>query len=150
MLTAYDKFILNLNYLNEHPGSTQDVELKPGDVLVVNRLNSNVKVSGQVYNPTISVFEKGKKLGYYIDRAGGYAPNSKKRNTLVLYPNGEAKKVRHFLFIKRSPKIQPGAEVIVPREQVRERHALTTAEIIGITSAIASLAAVTVSLINSL
>ncbi len=150
MLSAYDKFILDLNYLREHPGSTQDVVLKPGDVLVVNRLNNNVKVSGQVYNPTISVYEKGKSMDYYIDRAGGYAPNSKKKNTLVLYPNGEAQKVRHILFFKRSPKIEPGAEVIVPKEQNRDRHRLSTAEIIGLTSAVASLAAIVVSLVNSL
>ncbi len=123
MLSAYDKFILDLNFLSEHPGSIQDVVLKPGDVLVVNRLNNNVKVSGQVYNPSISVYEKGKSMEYYIDRAGGYAPNSKKKNTLVLYPNGEARKVSHFLFFKRSPTMEPGAEVVVPKEQARERHA---------------------------
>ena len=149
MLSAYDKFILDLNYLREHPGSIQDVVLKPGDVLVINPLNNNVKVSGQVYNPSISVYEKGRSMDYYVDRAGGYAPNSKKRNTLVLYPNGEARKVRKFLFIKRSPKIEPGAEVVVPKEQTRDKHRLTTAEIIGLTSAVASLAAVVITIVNS-
>ncbi|TKK68032.1 capsule biosynthesis protein [Ilyomonas limi] len=148
MLSAYDKFILNLNFLRAHPGSVQDVVLKPGDVLVINRLNNNVKVSGQVYNPSISVYEKGKSLEYYIDRAGGYAPNSKKKNTLVLYPNGEARKVSHFLFFKHTPKIEPGAEIIVPKEQIRERHRLTTSEVVAITGSVASLAAVVVALMN--
>ena len=148
MLSAYDKFILDLNYLRAHPGSVQDVVLKPGDVLVINPLNNNVKVSGQVYNPSISVYEKGKSLEYYIDRAGGYAPNSKKKNTLVLYPNGEAKKVSHFLFFKHSPKIEPGAEVIVPKEQTRDRHRLTTSEVVAITGSVASLAAVVLALMN--
>ncbi len=57
MLSAYDKLILDLNYLSIHPSSIQDVVLKPGDVLVINPLNNNVKVSGQVYNPSISVYE---------------------------------------------------------------------------------------------
>ena len=148
MLSAYDKFILDLNYLRGHPGSVQDVVLKPGDVLVVNRLNNNVKVSGQVYNPSISVYEKGKSMEYYIDRAGGYAPNSKKKNTLVLYPNGEAKKVKHILFFKYTPKIEPGAEVIVPREQTKDRHRLTTGEIVAITGSVASLAAVVLAVLN--
>ncbi len=148
MLGAYDRFILDLNYLKTHPGSVQDVVLKPGDVLVINPLNNNVKVSGQVYNPSISVYEEGKPLGYYIDRAGGYAPNSKKKNTLVIYPNGEAKKTKHFLFFKNSPSIAPGSEVIVPKEQVKERHRLSTGEVIGITGSVASLAAVVVALLN--
>jgi protein involved in polysaccharide export with SLBB domain len=148
MLSAYDKFILDLNYLSEHPGSVQDVVLKPGDVLVINPLNNNVKVSGQVYNPSISVYERGKSMEYYIDRAGGYAPYSKKKNTLVIYPNGEARKVRRFLFFKNTPSIEPGAEVVVPREQVRERHRLTTGEVIAITGSVASLAAVVLAVLN--
>jgi protein involved in polysaccharide export with SLBB domain len=148
MLSAYDKFILDLNYLRSHPGSTQDVVLRPGDVLVINPLNNNVKVSGQVYNPSISVYEKGKSMEYYIDRAGGYAPNSKKKNTLVIYPNGEAKKVKHFLFFKRTPTIEPGSEVVVPKEQIRERHRLTTGEIVAITGSVASLAAVVLAVLN--
>ncbi len=148
MLSSYDKLILDLNTIRYHPNTLQDVVLKPGDVLVINQLNNNVKVSGQVYNPSISVYEQGKSVLYYINRAGGYAPYSKKKSTLVLYPNGEAKKIRHFLFFRNLPRIEPGSEVIVPKEQVRDRRRLTAAEIVGITGSVASLAAVVIAIFN--
>ena len=148
MLSSYDKFILDLSIIRSHPSSLQDVILKPGDVLVINQLNNNVKVSGQVYNPSISVYEPGKSVLYYVDRAGGYAPFSKRKNTLVLYPNGEAKKISHFLFFRRLPDIEPGSEVVVPKEQTKEGHRLTTGEIVAISGSVASLAAVVVALLN--
>ena len=132
MLTSYDKLILNLNTIRQNPNSIQDAILKPGDILEINQLNNNVKVSGQVYNPSISVYEPGKSVLYYVDRAGGYAPYSKKKNTLVLYPNGEAKKIRHFLFFRRLPRIEPGSEVVVPREQIRERRRLTHLKLLAL------------------
>ena len=148
MLSAYDRFILNLNYIKAHPNSRQDVILKPGDILVINPLNNNVKVSGQVYNPSISVFEPGKKLKYYINRAGGFAPFSKKNNTLVIYPNGEARKINNFLFFKTTPPIEPGSEVVVPKKQERKGNGLSPSEIVAITGSVASLAAVVVALLN--
>ena len=148
MLGSYDKFILDLNVLKNHPNTIQDVVLKPGDVLVINQLNNNVKVSGQVYNPSISVYESGKSVLYYVSRAGGYAPYSKKKNTLVLYPNGEAKKITHFLFFRRQPRVEPGSEIIVPKEQIRDRRRLTTSEIVAITGSVASLAAVVIAILN--
>ena len=148
MLSSYDKFILDLNDIRNHPNTVQDVVLKPGDVLVINQLNNNVKVSGQVYNPSISVYEPDKSVLYYVNRAGGYAPYSKKKNTLVLYPNGEAKKIRHFLFFRSLPHVEPGSEVIVPKEQPRDRNRLTTSEIVAITGSVASLAAVVIALLN--
>ncbi len=148
MLSSYDKFILDLNVIRSHPNSLQDVVLKPGDILIINQLNNNVKVSGQVYNPSISVYEPGKSVLYYIDRAGGYAPFSKRKNTLVLYPNGEAKKISHFLFFRRLPDVEPGSEVVVPKEQARDRNRLTTSEIVAITGSVVSLAAVVVALLN--
>ncbi len=148
MLSAYDKLILDLNDIKVHPNSVQDAVLKPGDVLLINQLNNNVKVSGQVYNPSISVYEPGKSVLYYINRAGGYAPFSKRKNTLVLYPNGEAKTIKRFLFFRSLPEIEPGSEVVVPKEQNREGHRLSTSEIVAITGSVASLAAVVIALLN--
>ncbi len=121
MLSAYDRFILDLNYIRQHPDSRQDVVMKPGDVLIINQVNNNVKVSGQVYNPSISVYEPGKKMQYYVNRAGGYAPFSKKNNTLVIYPNGEARKVTKFLFFKHTPPVDAGSEVVVPKKTGKKR-----------------------------
>ena len=148
MLGSYDKFILDLNVIRSNHGTVQDVVLKPGDILMINQLNNNVKVSGQVYNPSISVYESGRNVLYYINRAGGYAPYSKRKNTLVLYPNGEANKIRHFLFFRRLPHVEPGSEVVVPKQQIRERNRLSTGEIVAITGSVASLAAVVIALLN--
>ncbi|MEJ7826535.1 MAG: hypothetical protein WKF91_00005, partial [Segetibacter sp.] len=65
-----------------------------------------------------------------------------------LYPNGKAVSTRHFLFVKSYPRIKPGSQIVVPRYIPREKQKKNTAEIIGITSAIAGLAAIILGIIQ--
>jgi hypothetical protein len=50
------------------------------------------------------------------------------------------------LFFSSYPDVKPGAEIYVPEREEREK--MSTAAIVGITSSIASLAVVLVSLFN--
>ena len=74
------------------------------------------------------------------------AENGKKSKTYVVYANGKAATTRGFLFFKSKPSVKPGAEVVVPEKQ--EKQKITTAEFIGIASAIASLAGVVIAILH--
>jgi hypothetical protein len=89
-------------------------------------------------------YVKGKNLGYYIDKAGGYSQKAKKNKAYVVYMNGSVAKARRH----SSKLLQPGCEIIVPSKV--ERDGLSTAEILSLGSTSASLATVVLALLNLL
>ena len=94
-------------------GDEQDVILEAGDVIIVPAEPYTVKVAGAVNFPTSIVWEEGKKLGYYVDRAGGYGEVADKWGAHVVYPNGMSRPIRRFWF---DPEVRPGSTVVVPVE----------------------------------
>lgn len=147
--SLYDRLTLNLDKIKKQPGSSIDVFLVEGDILRIEKNISTVKISGFVYTPSIQPYEKGRSLKYYIDNAGGLTTAARKRGIHIIYPNGEARKVKKFLFFTTYPQVKPGSEIVVPKI-VREKRGLSTAEVISITTATASLATVVLVLINNL
>ena len=79
--------------------------------------------------------------------SGGFAANAKKNKTYVIYANGSVDKTTNFMGIKNFPDVAPGAEIVVPQKQAKEK--MSTGEIIGITSALSSMALIIVTIINS-
>jgi len=142
----FDQITLDLIKIIGNPGGTEDLILKAGDELFVPRNDEGVKISGEVLFPTQAPYNNGKNLKQYISDAGGFTQNAVKKKVYVLYPNGKAVSTRHFLFVKSYPRIKPGSQIVVPRNITREKQ--STAEIIGITSAIAGLAAIILGIIQ--
>ncbi|MDE5705446.1 MAG: SLBB domain-containing protein [Muribaculum sp.] len=99
---------INLEKAIQNPGSHYDVVLQPGDVLFIPEQQSTVKIAGDVMFPNTVVYEPGKKLGYYIDQAGGYGQRARKNKAFIVYLNGTVAKA------KRSTPIEPGCQIIVP------------------------------------
>ncbi|MES2268530.1 MAG: SLBB domain-containing protein [Bacteroidota bacterium] len=128
------------------PGSVSDIPVEDGDVLIVPQQQRTVRVSGEVLYPGTVVFERGKSLGDYIDNAGGFGQRAYKGKTYVVYPNGTVKSTKHFLFFKSYPQVKPGSDILVPKKP--DKRGLTTAEFVGITSALASLAAIVLGIIS--
>ena len=102
-----------------HPGSDEDIVLRDGDRIVVPQYNGTVKINGAVLHPNTVAFKEGKKASYYIDQAGGYSSDAKKRHTYILYMNGMIAKVG------RNTKVAPGCEIVVPTKAI---HKMTAAE----------------------
>ena len=69
-----------------------------------------VRVRGEVGFPTALVFEKGKKIDWYVDRAGGYLDKSDKKHTRVIHPNGLSQQN------KGGHEVLPGSTIVVPVE----------------------------------
>lgn len=145
-----DPISLDLKEILKNPGSKDDLLLEEGDVLTVPKFKSEIRVSGEVYYSTQIVFEPNESLKYYINKAGGFTENARKSNAYVLYPNGSAGKSKGFLFFRSYPKVIAGSEIIVPSKLDSKKQKLSTGEVIGISTAIASMGGVLVALLNIL
>jgi len=148
VLRPFDQIAINLNSVMTTPGGVDDIVLQEGDVLTIPQRKSEVRISGEVLFPTQVVFEDDMSLEDYLNRAGGMTDLADKKKIYVLYPNGNAGKTVTYLLGKRYPKIVPGAEIIVPKKPDLKKQKLSTAEIVGITTALTSMAGVLVALIK--
>jgi protein involved in polysaccharide export with SLBB domain len=140
---------LDVQKILEHPGGVEDILLQEGDVLNVPKEKREIKITGEVLFPTEVVFVQGESLDYYIDKSGGFTDNAKKSKVFVLKPNGVAAKTKHFLFFKTYPKVEAGSEIFVPKKRDTNKR-LSTGEVIGITTALASMAGVLIALVSLL
>ncbi len=141
-----DQIPLNITKILSAPGSPEDVVLISGDELIVPKYNAQVRISGSVLFPTQIPYNEKYNIHDYISSAGGIAENGRKSKTYVVYANGRAATTRGFLFFKNRPDIKPGSEIVVPEKE--EKQKISTAEFIGLASAIASLAGVVIAILH--
>ena len=101
----------DLDLLERSP--EKDLILEPGDRIFIPERPSTITVTGQVLSPTSFSFDPGKKVRNYISLAGGYAEDADKNRTLVIYPNGQASRVKVW---PNEPDLAPGTTLIIPRD----------------------------------
>ncbi|KPQ18256.1 MAG: Periplasmic protein involved in polysaccharide export [Algoriphagus marincola HL-49] len=128
---------IDLEQIMQNPGSSADLILMEGDILQVPKQLQTVRMVGEVLLPTTTRFEDNKSLKHYISKAGGFTERGRKNKTYVVYANGDAAQTRGFLGLKFYPRIEPGAEIVVPQKPDRER--MNAASWIGIASSLATL-----------
>lgn len=128
----------------KNPGSNDDIILQDGDRIFIPKFNSTVRVSGAVLYQNTVVYDRP-KVKDYIYQAGGYKQEARRR-PFVVYMNGKVAATRGGFLCKRYPKVEPGCQVIVPMKQERKGNGL--ANVMGMMSSTASLAAMVASIIN--
>lgn len=133
---------INLKEALAHPGSDADVVLREGDRIIVPEYSGTVKINGEVMYPNTVGFVEGMSLKDYINQAGGYNDNARKRQTYIIYMNGNVAKA------DRKHKPAPGCEIVVPTKTKGNR--LSTAEILTIGTSTASIATMIATLVNIL
>ena len=133
---------ISLEKALQNPGSDYDMVLREGDVLFVPEYVSTVKINGAVMYPNTVLYKKGESLRYYINQAGGFSNNAKKRKAYVVYMNGTVSRLRSG----NSSAIEPGCEIIVPSKE--QKRKMSTAEILGMGSTTASIAAMIATMVN--
>lgn len=126
---------IDLNKAIKNPGGPSDIILQEGDSIYVPRLNNVVKIDGEVALPNTVAYVEGKSASYYLDRAGGISKNGKKSLAYIVYPNGQASKLR-------KGKVLPGCSIFVPKKPEKKSDAQTTSLIIAAVSALSTIAAV--------
>ena len=131
-----------------NPGSSYDLLLQENDVLQISKELQTVRLSGQVLTQALVRFDKSYSFKGYVSRAGGFAPEAKKSKSYIIYANGMIDRTHKILFFNSYPKVEPGAEIVVPKKA--ERKGLSTGEAVGISSALATMGLVIVSLINAM
>jgi protein involved in polysaccharide export with SLBB domain len=139
---------LDLTKILSTPNGLDDILLQEGDVLSIPKQKNEIKINGEVMVPSEVVFKKGESLKYYVNKAGGYTDNAREKRIYVLYPNGDASRIKRFLFFKKYPAITPGAEILVPKIPERAKSGLSTAEIVGLSSAVASIAGIVIAILR--
>jgi protein involved in polysaccharide export with SLBB domain len=65
-----------------------DIEVRPGDSLIIPKRPNFVMVAGQVYNPAAVTFSKGKSARWYLKQAGGPTSAANKKDIFVVRANG--------------------------------------------------------------
>ena len=104
------------------------------------------KTSAKDFEKFLQENLKINSLKDYLNEAGGFSSRALRRKTYIVYANGKAATTSHFLFFKSFPKVLPGSEVIVPAKS--ETKKTSSAEVIGISTAIASLVGVVIALLR--
>jgi protein involved in polysaccharide export with SLBB domain len=130
--------------------SEENISLVDGDSLVVPRKNETIKVSGAVQNSVYLSFNKGNTVNDYLSQAGGLTENAIKSQIYVRNANGKSARVGKFLFFRVYPKVDAGAEIVVPEYPKDRKKGLTTGEVISLTSSLTTVAIALISLIRIL
>jgi polysaccharide biosynthesis/export protein len=125
---------LDLTRALAEPGSEHDIILQNGDEVIIPDRMFTVKVVGEVGFPTSLVWEEGKKINWYVDRAGGFLEKADKGKSRVVWPNGMS------LPNKGGSKVIAGSTIIVPRKAPPEGESTLSKlkEISGILAGLAT------------
>jgi protein involved in polysaccharide export with SLBB domain len=126
---TYDLISVDLGTALSHPESSENLALEDGDILTIDRSSNLVKISGEVYFPTIVAYKANKNLKYYVQQAGNFTAYARKTGALVIYPDGKAASVKHFLWFKTYPSVTPRSEIYVPQKEKSNRPRLSVAEL---------------------
>lgn len=132
---------LNLNEIMRQPGTYKDIFVEDGDILFVPKKSQTVKVIGEVMYPSFVVHTNSYSFKDYITSSGGFSNKALKKNAFVLHPNGKVIGTRSFLGIRVYPKVVSGSIVVVPKKPVELTNKMNPAEVITMTSSLASMTA---------
>ena len=98
----------------------QNILLASGDVIFFPMQRHTINVSGQVQRAGLIDYEPGRKVRYYITKAGGYLYDADKRNArLVRARTGVREKLKDNLLV------EVGDEIWVPQKERIDYWALT-------------------------
>ncbi len=119
--TASGRLVIHISSdINRWANTPADIELRPGDTVLIPKRPNFVLVSGQVYNGSAISFVPGKSAGWYLEQAGGATNLADKRSIFVIRADGSvvgrsnntAGGLWHGSVL--STKLQPGDTIIVP------------------------------------
>jgi protein involved in polysaccharide export with SLBB domain len=137
---------INLEKILAAPKSAADLILEEGDVLRIPKELQTVKVNGAVLYPVTTSYNAGKSFKYYVSQGGGFSEKSVKKRSYVIYANGSVQSTRKVFLFNNYPSIEPGAEVFVPKKEAKKP--VSAGEIVGISSALASMAVIILNLVK--
>jgi protein involved in polysaccharide export with SLBB domain len=125
--------------LSENPAAGgEKFLLQPDDSIYVPKKQSFVEVQGAVFNPQILRHDSQRFLSYISD-AGGITDKGNLKKSYIQYSNGINRKIHHFLFFRRYPKVTPGSKIIVPEKSETAGRGLSVIEISTLVGSLATI-----------
>jgi protein involved in polysaccharide export with SLBB domain len=128
---------IDLEAILKNPKGREDLILLEGDVLSIPKELQTVRMRGELLFPTSTRYAQGAGFRQYISKAGGFTDRSRKGKSYVVYANGDVKRTTKLFFFPLYPRVEPGAEIIVPKKP--ERQGMTAQGWIGIGTSLATL-----------
>lgn len=124
---------INLEQALANPGSDADLVLREDDELLIPQYNNTVNISGCVMSPNTVSYTDNKRVKFYIEQAGGFSQNARKRSCYIVYMNGQIRRGK----LNRSDVVEPGCQIIVP---AKERNSDALQSVLSVATTSASLA----------
>ncbi len=125
---------INLKKILAKPGSSEDILLQEGDTLRIPKLLETVRIQGEVQLPNTVKYRNGDSFQDYISQTGGFTSKSQRKRAFVIYANGSVDKTRKFIFFNIYPRVEPGAEIVIPK---RSANPLTAQQVLTSTVGLA-------------
>jgi polysaccharide export outer membrane protein len=94
---------------------SQDIILKPMDIISIPEVRNTVTVSGAVENPGSVIYEPAMDMDYYIEQAGGYTLEARKNKVKLIKGDTGV-----WLRPDEVREIKPGDTVWVPEKPERD------------------------------
>jgi protein involved in polysaccharide export with SLBB domain len=107
-----NRVVIDLPMILQEKGGKSDIALQDGDSIFVPKIPSEVQVVGSVGSSSSIQFAPGKKVKYYIDRAGGYTRNSDKKQTRLIKADGKVISGGSL----RGKRVELGDVIVVPQK----------------------------------
>jgi hypothetical protein len=126
--------IINISEAVLIPSGDNDLELRPGDRLVVGKRPDSIFVIGEVYNPNAIIHRSGSDVGDYLNLVGGITENADKGQVYIVRADGTviSKKQEKFGLFNwdssahrwgfgsfKSIELEPGDTIIVPKKVIQ-------------------------------
>ncbi|MDG2288066.1 MAG: SLBB domain-containing protein, partial [Candidatus Marinimicrobia bacterium] len=117
-----------------------DFQIGLNSVIIASPVENVVRVEGNVYSPGLISFSSGKRWPEYIDLAGGYKPDTLKRNIYIKRANGAIERTSRIYIAGK--KIYAGYTITVPLNPTPPADFDTAAFTADILSVLANIAAI--------
>jgi len=119
---------------------TLDFIIGINSVIIASPLENVIRVEGNVYNPGLITYTKGKKLPRYIELAGGRKPNTLRNKIYIRRANGNIEQ-SGVITLALGKNVYPGDTIVVPVNPEPNEFDIT-AFISDISTTLANIAAI--------
>lgn len=133
---------IELDEAIKNPGTAADMVLREGDMLYIPEFINTVKINGEVMYPNTVLFEEGAKLHDYVNQAGGFGFQARKRHAYVIRLNGTICRLKG----NSGKGIEPGCEIVVPSKE--KKNGMTSTGVAAMNSSLATLVMMISTMIN--
>ncbi len=118
---ASGRLVINISSdISSWENTPADIEMRPGDTLMIPKRENFVLVSGQVYNQTAITYVPGKDGNWYLHQAGGATRSGDRGSVFVVRANGSVVGHAHGWLTGNSLSfpMMPGDTIIVPEKAI--------------------------------